>query len=917
MVETWDQLVSAARFALEERKLNGVYLERLEFELKEIDKQGANLYWLGLMSGGKKFRTNPRKLVLPWLLGMVNEDPIATRTEPLLCSVRASVVKEHLLKYGSVPSDIIKDPDMPDIDIDCLPEARDHIKEYAMDKYGAGLNGDGYGPVCSVGTWQTYKFKSAIIDVSRALQAVDQAIVYQLTTQLPDDVDSLKDGGYALCKNIIIDAVTNHSKECGVVHKDTVCPSCKSPDTDAPTIGKLLAEYPDLSKFADKYPKVVEYAVKLVGRVRNMGMHAGALIIADRTLYGNVPLAKSSSRGYWVTMWTEGRNTQLSKFGYCKWDMLGLKTLEYIFKCLQLIKQNRGISFGQNADGLDDIDPLQNRAGHYYDINGNKHYIDLNDEHALALANDQKTDAIFQFDTDLAKSILSNGVKSFYDLLFFNAAGHPGPMAAIPEAVRNRDDTSGRWKDRLRSIHPELYEILKDTYGIILWQEQLAAIWQRLAGFTSPEAQEARKAVAKKWTHKLKPIGEKWMAGATPNIGFDNAKTLWDSMVSFGRYAFNRSHGVSYCLMAFRCLWLKAHFAPEFWASVMSGCHPDKLVRYMSVARAEDWKPTEITYSGKRPTIPATGVKFGTLNINNLTTDYTVTDDVVNQGLVGIKKVGDKASAIFAGRGNWSSVDEFVESGPGRKNKTVLERFIKLGAFASLPGHENSRALWHWYQYKYCSDVSELKNDIKQKLLAEDGWNDKTINEERQRQISEYQRQFPKRRKVPSKFGNWTPKPNDTRERVMALYPNDYTQGERLLFQKEFLGFYLDSPLELFVTRGNCTIRDAKIASLDDSADYIGAVPIEVMIIDMQELMTKPRDGKRQTQYAKLTVTDGIQRTIVFIWNSELEQQDKGMLVEGAGIRMVVRYDKQRNTFSMCRGTNIVLLKKRHNNAIA
>lgn len=111
---------------------------------------------------------------------------------------------------------------------------------------------------------------------------------------------------------------------------------------------------------------------------------------------------------------------------------------------------------------------------------------------------------------------------------------------SIPEAVKNRDDHTGAWQERLSNIHPILLDILKDTYGIILWQEQLAAIWQRLGGFTSPEAQDARKAVAKKWTHKLKPIGEKWLSGATPTIGKENAQKLWESMVTFGRYAFNK-----------------------------------------------------------------------------------------------------------------------------------------------------------------------------------------------------------------------------------------------------------------------------------------------------------------------------------------------------------------------------------------
>jgi hypothetical protein len=111
---------------------------------------------------------------------------------------------------------------------------------------------------------------------------------------------------------------------------------------------------------------------------------------------------------------------------------------------------------------------------------------------------------------------------------------------SIPEAVANRDDETGAWKERLRRVHPILLEILQDTYGVIVWQEQIAAIWQRLAGFTSPEAQEARKAVAKKWTHKLKPIGDKWIEGASKTIGKEQAEAWWEKMVTFGRYAFNK-----------------------------------------------------------------------------------------------------------------------------------------------------------------------------------------------------------------------------------------------------------------------------------------------------------------------------------------------------------------------------------------
>lgn len=365
------------------------------------------------------------------------------------------------------------------------------------------------------------------------------------------------------------------------------------------------------------------------------------------------------------------------------------------------------------------------------------------------------------------------------------------------------------------------------------------------------------------------------------------------------------SHSVSYCLMAFRCLWLKAHFAPEFWAAVMSDCHPDKLVRYMSVARAEDWKPTEITYSGKhKPTEASNGVKFGTLNINNLTVDYTVTGDVVNQGMIGIKKIGDKAAEVFAGRGDYKSIDEFVCSAEGRKNKITLERFIKLGAFSALEGHGNSLALWMWYQYQYCSGNADIRRSIQAQLLAKEGWDEKTIAIERLRQVGEYKKQYPGRKKMPAKFNNWMPKPNDSRDNVMALFTEDFTQAELLEFQKEFLGYYLDSPLDLFQTRGGFTIKDAKSTEYEKYE-----TSLEVMILGVEAATSKPKEGKDPTQYVKLTATDGVQNTIIYIWASELARQDDSVLQPGIGVRIKVVYDKQRGSFAMSRGTNIVRLR--------
>jgi DNA polymerase III alpha subunit len=912
MTHTWETLTKIARDTVQKRGLGQDYVSRLDFELAEVEKQGGGAYWLNLWNDGKKFDSNPNHLILPWLLGMMvnggDIDPIAARKHPMLNSVRMSKVVEYQKEHGNVPDDFLKDPDMPDIDLDCLPTARDPIKQYAMEKYGQGLNDDGYGPVCSVGTWQTYKFRSAIIDVCQATGFVDKSDAYNLTTTLPDEVDDLKEGGKSKCKGFVIEG--EERKECGTVHGLSKCPNCGSEATEGPTIGKLLEEHEQLKNFTKAHKKVILYAIRIIGRIRNMGMHAGALIIADRSLYGSIPMAKSKS-GYWVSMWSEGRNTQLSKFGYIKWDILGLKTLEYIFECCKLIEQNRGISFGKptkalitddeappSMSGWEDIDPTQNRAGHFFDRDGNKHYIDLNDKHALKFANELKTDAVFQFDTELAKSILSNGVRNFEDLMLFNAMGHPGPMASIPEAVANREDSHRSWANRLPA---EILEVLKDTYGVIVYQEQLQAIWQRVAGFTAPEAQEARKAVAKKWVHKLKPIRDKWIEGASRALGKSEAVDWWSKMETFGRYAFNRSHAVSYCLVAHRCLWLKAHFAPEWWASVMSGCHPDKLVRYMGVARSEGWEPTEVTRLGRPNCDGVKGVSFDTINLKNLTRSFTATNNVVNQGLIGIKGIGENAAIQFEGRGEFTDIDDFIEQKGGKK-KTVLERFVKLGAFKAIPGHENTKALWTYYRYKYCTgkDITILKREIRGRLLEKEGWDQEAIEAERARQTAEYKTTYPNRRKIPAKFGNWEPKPDDSLSAIVNLLDEegDFGLDEILGFEKEYLGYYLHSPLDLFDIQGECTIEDAK-----EIARHGGEPRLEAVITDIQFAETKSGND-----YGRLYVSDGIQTTLVFIWQNELRGQDANNLVPGTGVQMNVDYDESRNTFTLARGEIILKL---------
>lgn len=895
----WRQVVQTAVARVQD--FSRLHKQRLKYELKEIEKQGSNTYWLNLIQDNKKFDKNPNYLILPWLLNMLvvkdadeyrepthqewlRLDPVSYRPDSdklVLTTSNYSEIMNVLAEHGQLPNDIQLDGDKPDIDLDCLPEARNYIKEYASEKYGSSIqlkdDESQYGTVCSVGTWQTYKIRQALIDAYKISCGSDKSAkdkILALTTSLPDDVDELKEGGLAVCKGQVIDD-KGESVECKNVHAELMCPKCGSSDTDVPTITKLLQEYDQLRSFAEANPHVIRRAIGLVGRIKTMGMHAGAIIIADRPLYGNLPLARGKSKkgqkDYWLSMWTEGRNTQLSKFGYIKWDILGLKNLKYISTCCDLIRQNRNISFGKGMEGWEDIDPIAGYAGWYKFIDpatgveSDKHRILLDDERVMLLAQNAATDAVFQFDTPLAKQILgTHKPNKFSDLMLLNAMGHPGPLESIPEAMANRDDESKSWAEELKSIHPELYETLKDTYGIICYQEQLARLWQSLGGFTGPEAQDARKAVAKKWKDQLLPIENKWIEGATKTIGRENAERYWLLQTAFARYAFNRSHAVSYCLVAHRCLWLKGYFPHEWWAAVMSDCHPEKLVRYMAVARSE-------------------GVAFAPLNVNKLTVAFTVTGDSVNPGLIGLKKVGLKAAEAFAGEGSYNNIDEFVAA--KKKSKTVLERLIKLGSFDHLHpdddgGYYTAKEIWKYYLLTYCSidkDARKIKEAIQNQLILNAGWTEDDIIEERHRQMREYKAQYPKRFKVPNKVLAWQPKVEWNHQTVLPVirlmhikYGQriDYTVSEKLKHEKEYLGYFITNPLMRYKHTLSYTFKNA----IKCTERYKNPV-VHAVVTKVEESETKVKaDGTGGDKIVRLTMYDGDSERVVIIWKNQCEQ---------------------------------------------
>ncbi len=425
-------------------------------------------------------------------------------------------------------------------------------------------------------------------------------------------------------------------------------------------------------------------------------------------------------------------------------------------------------------------------------------------------------------------------------------------------------------------------------------------MWMSLAGFTKPEAESARKAVAKKWEDKLKHIEEKWNEGATRTIGLRLAKEWWEKMVTFGRYAFNKSHAAAYGVITYRCLWLKSHFLPEWWSAVLSDVpHRDKLVRWMSVARRE-------------------GVKFGTLDVNNLTIDFAVKGDEILPGLSMIKGIGESiiSSAKFVENG-YNSVQDFI--GRHGSSRILLERLIKLGAFDNL--HPNRRALWNWWQYTYGSDPDcrKMKRQINWSLCPDLD----DIVQARQKKAADYLHQNPKRTKIPRNISSWVPqemrknpelKPDipevgsaeyklcakirASLADIEKLFPKSFSLLEIARFEKEYLGFHWQSPMKLFKTKGKTISRAKDVSSVADEK----WTTVEA-IVEAVELRSKD-----DNEFAIVTITDWSDTARVMIWSAALEfNRDK--LKVGLGIRLKVAWNDEYRSFNLERASSIVPLE--------
>jgi len=419
------------------------------------------------------------------------------------------------------------------------------------------------------------------------------------------------------------------------------------PQTQGSAIKNALETIPQLREIYTKNSKIthlLNLAQKLEGQVRHPSIHAAGIVIAPQPLTEFLPLYMSA-RGEITTQFPM---QDVEALGLLKMDLLGLRNLTVIKDSLELIRKDTGEEV--------DID-----------------HIPLDDPQTFALFQAGNTDGVFQFESAGMKALLVNyKPEDFRDLIALNALYRPGPLQSgmTEEFIKRKHHP-----DSIKYDLPELEPILKETKGLIVYQEQVMMIATELAGFSLAEADLLRKAIGKKKTSVMKAQRDRFIQGAKrKGINPAKANQLFETINYFAGYGFNKSHSAAYAYLAFQTAYLKAHYPVCFLAALLTSeaekGATDQVVKYINECKEM-------------------GIKVLPPDINESDLTFSVAKGSIRFGLAAIKNVGEQAvRSILQARqkiGGFKSPFDIVENvDPKAVNRKVLESLIKAGAFDSL-----------------------------------------------------------------------------------------------------------------------------------------------------------------------------------------------------------------------------------------
>lgn len=445
------------------------------------------------------------------------------------------------------------------------------------------------------------------------------------------------------------------------------------------SLSECMKEVPEFKKFFEtgnenekiNKKSLYEYSMVLENLNRNASIHASGIVITPSQVTDYVPLSKATNEDN--VFCTQYDMNLLEDAGLIKIDFLGLKELKVISRTLSLINTR-----------------------YRTDLTTDK--IPLDDKKTYDLFSSGATVGVFQFSKSKMREYLAKlKPRNINDLAAMNALYRPGPMKLIPEFIEKR---FGRKK--IEYLHPLMENALRETYGIIVYQEQVMQIARELAGFTMAQADNMRKAIGKKIKTKMKQAESDFIKGATGNnIDKKTVKQIYDLILSFADYGFNKSHGVAYSILAYYTAYLKAHYPIEF-LTVSLECRKDNETEMQQLA--DECKKMKIKL---RP--PDVNSSFFDFRIRY--DDKDIKNSEIFFGLSAIKNVGEKASkSIIEEReknGNYRSFIDFLKRVDLRLiNKKTIEGLIYSGAFDSIDSNRKKlllnleRAVLHVQRYK-------------------------------------------------------------------------------------------------------------------------------------------------------------------------------------------------------------------------
>ena len=586
------------------------------------------------------------------------------------------------------------------------------------------------------------------------------------------------------------------------------------------TLDRALKESPDLRNAYNSDSQVkylIDMSKRLEGLPRHTSMHAAGVVISRTSVDEYVPLSRAADG----TITTQFTMTTLEELGLLKMDFLGLRTLTVISNAVRQVEKNHGIHL--------DMD-----------------HIDYNDKQVLDSIGTGKTEGIFQLESSGMKAFMKElKPENLEDIIAGISLYRPGPMDFIPKYLKGKNDRNAITYDC-----PQLEHILGPTYGCIVYQEQVMQIVRDLAGYTMGRSDLVRRAMSKKKASVMEKERqnfvygnpEEGVAGCIANgIDEKTANTIYDEMIDFAKYAFNKSHAACYAVVAYQTAYLKYYYPLEFMAALMTSVmdNAGKTAEYILTCRQM-------------------GISILPPDINEGESGFSVSGNAIRYGLSAIKSVGTSVvDSIVAERqqnGLFTSLEDFVEGMTNKEaNKKTMENFIKSGALDSLPGNRRQKMM-------VMPELLEQKNKEKKTSMAG--------------QMSLFD------------FAD-----EETKDDFRITMPNvpEYPKEELLAFEKETLGIYVSGhPMDAYESmwRKNITATTADFL-VDEETDRAVVTDGEMVTVGGMVAGKTVKTTRTGQMMAFVTLEDmlGSVEVLVFpkIYESrrEIFSQDEKLFIQG------------------------------------